>query len=82
MYLKGARLHVGVSNPRADLPAVLDVIATGRFDPTRVTARVSRWDESADALLERGPAKVVVARPLAFDPLRCSAVDVAASSAR
>ena len=53
------------------------MIAAGRFDPTCVTARVSRW-ESAAALLERGPAKVVVARPLAFDALRCSAVEVAA----
>jgi hypothetical protein len=29
-----------VSNPRADLPDVLDFVASGRFDPTRVTARV------------------------------------------
>ena len=78
MYLKGARLHVGVSNARADLPDVLDLIASGRFDPTRVTARVSRWDESPDAFLDRGPAKVVVARPSGFDALRCSAVEVAA----
>ena len=49
MYLKGARLHVGIANPRADLPDLLDLIASGRFDPARVTARTSRWDESADA---------------------------------
>jgi threonine dehydrogenase-like Zn-dependent dehydrogenase len=78
MYLKGTRLHVGVSNARADLPDVLDLIASGRFDPTRVTARVSRWDEAPEAFLDRGPAKVVVTRPLAFDVLRCSAVEVAA----
>ena len=78
MFLKGARLHVGVSNPRADLPAVLDLIASGRFDPTRVTARISRWDESPDAFLERGPAKVVVARRPAFLGPDCSAVEVAA----
>ena len=68
----------GVSNPRADLPAVLDLIASGRFDPTRVTARISRWDESSDAFLERGPAKVVVARQPVFPGPDCSAVEVAA----
>jgi hypothetical protein len=78
MYLKGARLHVGVSNARADLPAILDLIVSGRFDPTRVMARVSRWDESADAFLDRGPAKVVVARRPAFHALDCSALKGAA----
>jgi threonine dehydrogenase-like Zn-dependent dehydrogenase len=78
MYLKGARLHVGVSNPRADLPDVLDLIASGRFDPTRVTPRVSGWDEAADAFLDRDAAKVVVARAAAFDPLDCSVVEVGA----
>ena len=57
MFLKGARLHVGVSNPRADLPAVLDLIASGRFDPTRVTARVSRWDESAGRVPRSRPGQ-------------------------
>ena len=74
MYLKGARLHVGAPNPRAELPGVLDLIASGRFDPAGVTARVSRWDESPEAFLERGPAKVVVARRHAL----CSDAGVAA----
>lgn len=78
MYLKGARLHVGVSHPGADLPALLDLVASGRFDPTVVTARVSGWDESPDAFLDRDAAKVVVARSDALDPLDCSAVDVGA----
>jgi threonine dehydrogenase-like Zn-dependent dehydrogenase len=78
MYLKGARLHVGISHPRADLPDVLELIASGRFDPTVVTPRVSSWDDSAEAFLDRAPAKVVVARADALDPLRCSAVAVGA----
>ena len=78
MYLKGARLHVGVSNPRADLPDVLDLIAGGRFDPTVVTPRVSGWDEAAEAFLDRDAAKVVVARAAAYDSLDCSVVDVGA----
>jgi len=78
MYLKGARLHVGIANPRADLPGLLDLIAGGRFDPARVTARTSRWDEAADAFLDRGPAKVLVTRPPAFGPPGCSAAGVVA----
>ncbi len=78
MYLKGARLHVGVSNPRADLPDVLDLIASGRFDPTVVAPRVSRWDEAPDAFLDRDAAKAVVTRLPPSDPLRCSAVQVGA----
>jgi threonine dehydrogenase-like Zn-dependent dehydrogenase len=69
MYLKGARLHVGVSNPRADLPDVLDLIASRRFDPTLVTPRIGGWDEAPDAFLDRDAAKVVVARAAAFDSL-------------
>jgi alcohol dehydrogenase len=78
MYLKGARLHVGISHPRADLPDVLDLVASGRFDPTVVTARASSWADSPEAFLDRTPAKVVVARAEALDPLRCSAVEVGA----
>jgi threonine dehydrogenase-like Zn-dependent dehydrogenase len=78
MYLKGARLHVGVSNPRADLPDVLDLVASGRFDPTRVTARVADWDEAPTAPLDRDAAKVVVARRDVDDPVDCSAVEVRA----
>jgi threonine dehydrogenase-like Zn-dependent dehydrogenase len=62
MYLKGTRLHVGVSNPRADLPAVLELIAAGRFHPGRVTSRIAAWDEAPEAFLDRQATKVVVAR--------------------
>ena len=62
MYLKGTRLHVGVSNPRADLPEVLDVMASGRFRPSPVTDRVARWEDAPEALLDRDATKVVVAR--------------------
>jgi alcohol dehydrogenase len=78
MYLKGARLHVGVSHPGADLPGLLDLVANGRFDPTPVTARVSGWEDSPEAFLDRDAAKAVVARAGAFDPLDCSAVEVGA----
>lgn len=62
MYLKGARLHVGVSNPRADLPSVLELVAGGRFKPGRVTSRVATWEEAPVAFLDREATKIVVAR--------------------
>jgi alcohol dehydrogenase len=62
MYLKDIRLHVGVSHPRADLPAVLDLIASGRFDPGRIGPRVAAWDQAPDALLDRDAIKVVAVR--------------------
>jgi threonine dehydrogenase-like Zn-dependent dehydrogenase len=62
MYLTGARLHVGVSQPRADLPGVLALIASGRFDPRPATTRTAGWEEAAEAFLDRGAVKVAVAR--------------------
>jgi alcohol dehydrogenase len=62
MFLKGTRLHVGVSNPRADLPDVLDLIASGRFRPAAVTSRVAPWQDASEALLDRDAAKVVLTR--------------------
>jgi len=62
MYLNGSTFRTGLSNPRADLPAVLELVASGRFQPAKVTTRVAEWDDAAEALLEPG-TKVVVARP-------------------
>ena len=39
---------------------------------------VSGWDDSPEAFLDRGAAKVVVARAGGFDLLDCSAVEVGA----
>jgi alcohol dehydrogenase len=52
MYSNGLSLHVGRAMARADLPAVLDLIATGRFDPSVVTDRVLDFDSAATALFE------------------------------
>ncbi len=62
MYLNGSTFRIGLSNPRADLPAVLDLIASGRFQPGRVTSRVANWDDAHEAFLEPG-TKAVVTRP-------------------
>jgi threonine dehydrogenase-like Zn-dependent dehydrogenase len=65
MYLNGTRLHVGVSNARADLPAVLDLVAQGKFRPQLVSTVIADWDEAAEAILDRDATKVVVARSTA-----------------
>jgi threonine dehydrogenase-like Zn-dependent dehydrogenase len=74
MFLKGTRLHIGLSNPRADLPEVLALIAQGRFQPARVSTTIAVWEEAPQALLDRRATKVVVARrellPSASDPGR------------
>jgi threonine dehydrogenase-like Zn-dependent dehydrogenase len=61
MYVDGTTLTTGISNARANIPAVLGVIAEGRFDPRLVTTRVAEWGEAAEAMGER-TTKVVVRR--------------------
>jgi len=62
MYLNDATLRVGVAHARAHLPAVLDLIAQKRFDPSVVTTLVAAWDDAPRALLESS-TKVVLERP-------------------
>ena len=52
MYSTGVNLHVGRAMARADIPAVLALIAGGAFDPARVTDRVLPFAEAQAALLE------------------------------
>ena len=52
MYTTSIHLHVGRAMARATIPAVLDLVASGRFDPTRVTDRVVPFGQAAEALLE------------------------------
>ncbi len=51
MYGTGVNLHVGRVMARADMPAVLDLVTTGAFDPARVTDRVLPLSEAHTALL-------------------------------
>lgn len=64
MYLKSATLHVGVANARADLPALLELLRQGSFDPTIVTSLVAAWDDAPTALLERSTKVVLRREPL------------------
>ena len=61
MYGTGVAFYTGRVNARADLPPVLALIASGRFDPALVTSRIAVWSDAAEAMLDPGP-KVVIAR--------------------
>ena len=61
MYTTGVTLRHGRVAARAAMPAVLDLIATRRFDPAPVTSATVAWADAADALLE-APVKLVVTR--------------------
>ena len=61
MYLNTTTLHLGVSNPRSDLPDLLALIASRRFQPEKVTTMVASWDDAPQAFLE-DTTKVVVQR--------------------
>lgn len=52
MYSAGIHFHVGRAAARADLPAVLDLLSEGGFDPSVVTDRVLSFEQAGPALLE------------------------------
>ena len=52
MYTRGVNLHAGRAMARAAIPDVLDLVASGGFDPSAITERVVPWDEAAQALPE------------------------------
>jgi threonine dehydrogenase-like Zn-dependent dehydrogenase len=61
MYFNSTTLHLGVSNPRSDLPDLLALIASRRFQPEKVTTMVASWEDAPKAFLE-DTTKVVVQR--------------------
>ncbi len=61
MYTTGVTLHVGRAMARPAIPAVLDLVTSGRLDPSVVTDRVVPWEEAPAALLEQH-TKLVFAR--------------------
>ena len=67
MYATSATLHVGVSNVRPVLPALLDFVATTGFPAERVTSLLADWDDAPDAY-QSHTTKVVLHR----DPLDLS----------
>lgn len=61
-YVKGITFHTGRVHARPVIPAVLDLVASGRLHPELVTTRVAAWDEAPDALAEADFVKLVFAR--------------------
>jgi alcohol dehydrogenase len=70
MYSNCSTLHVGMSHPSADLPAVLELIRSGSFRPEKVTTVQADWDDADQAFLER-TVKVVVSRAPTQRALAC-----------
>ena len=52
MYTKGVTLHVSRADSRRFLPAVIDLVTSGCFDPAAVPTTVVPWDQADRAWLE------------------------------
>jgi len=61
MYTSGVRFHTGRVMARATIPSALELVASGRLRPERVTSHTAAWDDAADAVLE-SQTKLVIAR--------------------
>ncbi|HME72076.1 MAG TPA: L-threonine 3-dehydrogenase [Myxococcota bacterium] len=62
MYTRGVRFFTGRVNARAEIPHVLERVASRRFHPELVTSEVVPWHEAAEALA-RPTLKPVFVRP-------------------
>jgi threonine dehydrogenase-like Zn-dependent dehydrogenase len=62
MYTKGITFKTGRANAREAMPHVLELAASGALRPELVTSAVVPWADGADALLEGGWTKLVIAR--------------------
>jgi alcohol dehydrogenase len=64
MYGAGITFVTGRVHARNELPALLRLVAEGRFDPSLVSSRVAPWEDAPEAMLDEGP-KVVITREAA-----------------
>lgn len=62
MYVMSTTFITGRIHARRDAPAVLDMLASGSFDPAPVTTKVVDFDEAREALLEHDYTKLVFTR--------------------
>jgi alcohol dehydrogenase len=60
MYDRGVTIVTGRVNARGDLPAVLDLVASGRLAPERVHSEIVPWDDAIDGLLANTTKPVFV----------------------
>jgi len=61
MYHRGLHLHIGPGMARPAIPAILDLIATGRLRPQLITSAIAPWDEAAKALMQP-TTKLIISR--------------------
>jgi alcohol dehydrogenase len=61
MYTTSITFHVGRPSARPTIPPILDLVASGRLDPSVVTDRVLPFEQAAEALLQPH-TKLVFAR--------------------
>lgn len=61
MYFRSITFVTGVINASPLIHDVLEVVQAGKFHPEQITTLTARWEDAADALLDRS-AKVVVKR--------------------
>jgi threonine dehydrogenase-like Zn-dependent dehydrogenase len=62
MYTKGITFKTGMAHARRDLPAVLELVGSGRLHPELATGVVASWGEAVEALTELSD-KTVITRP-------------------
>jgi alcohol dehydrogenase len=60
MYGTGICFHTGRANARADMPAVLDLIVSGRLRPELINSETVEWDAAPDALRDPSMKPVFV----------------------
>lgn len=60
LYTRGVRFVTGRVNSRAVLPHVLDLIATGKLAPERVTTGVAAWEDAPRAFADSSIKPIVV----------------------
>jgi threonine dehydrogenase-like Zn-dependent dehydrogenase len=59
MYTNGITFRTGMAHARRDLPAVLDLVASGRLHPELVTGVVADWADAPEALAELSDKTVI-----------------------
>jgi alcohol dehydrogenase len=61
MYLNGVSFRTGRGHARPVIPALLELVAAGRFHPELVTSQVADWEDAPQALSDP-PRKLVLTR--------------------
>ena len=59
MFARNATLKIGRSHARAEAPAVLDLIDSGRIAPERVTSSVGALDDAPRALRDHAEGNAI-----------------------